>query len=250
MRSKTLHLTNPLMKGERVREAQELLKKHGYFHGGVDGVFGPATAKACKRAKYDLGYLRRDIKPSYGDPLDGLLAGTIKLPAGYRVRRLARRRATKRKVNAETTQRAQIVANAKWLIEHKGSCTYAQIRPIDGEHQRHKLPLRFDCSGAATDCYAWADNVSDPNGERYNGLGFTGTLYQHMHHITAEEVKPGDIGIYGNYPGHHAVLALEHGPDPVVFSMGHQGDPNSYRASVLASSLGSVHWFCEPGWAH
>lgn len=252
-RTKTLHLTNPLTRGPNVARAQELLKKHGYFKARVDSVFGPATANACKRAKYQLGYATKDIKPTYGDPLDGLLAGTIKLPLAYKARKLARRRKAHNKAALEQRLRAKIVSNAKWMLgkpakEHE---FYAQRRPIDGEHTPFRLPLYFDCSGAITDCYSWAKVGSkrppDPNDEGYNGLGYTGTLLNSMHHITAEEIEPGDVGVYGLYPGKHAVLALTHGPDPIVFSMGHAGDPNQYRASAL-HEIGPLQWLTLRKW--
>lgn len=245
-RAPTLHLTNPHMRGERVVEAQKLLHAHGYYKGAIDGEFGAATGNSCKRAKFDLGYIERDIKATYGYPLNGLLAGTIKLPAAYRIRQGIRRRKEANRLNHETVERAKIVANAKWLIAHRGECTYAQYRPIDGEHHYHKLPLHIDCSGGDTLCYSWS-NAPDPNGEGYNGEGYTGTLLNHLLHIHAVEVKPADIGVYGVYPGHHAVLALEHGPDPIVFSMGHQGDPNAYRASAL-ESIGVLQWLTPKHW--
>lgn len=245
----TLHLTNPLTKGSHVREAQERLKNHHYFKGTVDGVFGPATGRACHRAKYDLGYRKKDIKPTYGDPLDGLLKGTIKLPLAYRIRQKSRRRAARRRQTTEAQTRNKIVAYAKWLIAHRSSCTYQQLRPIDGERHRYKLPLHIDCSGYVTDCYSWA-GAPDPNGEGYNGLGYTGTLLEHMHHITVEEVEPGDIAVAGYYPGRHAFIALESGANgnPLVGSMGHQGDPNEYHANDF-SRIGHITWLKLPQWA-
>lgn len=248
-KTRTLHLTNPHMKGNDVTVAQELLHKHGYYKGPIDGEFGSATGKACKKAKYDLGYATKTIKATYGYPLNGLLAGKIKLPAVYRIRQRIRRKKAKKALTTEAVLRAAIVANAKWMLSGKAKPHeyYAQVRPIDGEHQPHKLPLHFDCSGSVTDCYAWTHKATDPNGEGYNGEGYTGTIMTHMKPILASEVQPADIGIYGNYPGDHAVLALTHGPDPTVFSMGHQGDPNQYKASAL-ESIGPLHWYTMRKW--
>lgn len=248
-KTRTLHLTNPHQKGQDVKDAQELLHKHGYYKGAIDGEFGSASGNACKKAKFDLGYTAKTIKATYGYPLNGLLAGTIKLPAAYRIRQRIRRRKARRRLNSEAALRAKIVANANWMLSSKAKPQehYQQLRPIDGEHHPYKLPLHFDCSGSVTDCYSWTGKVPDPNDEGYNGEGYTGTLLNGLLHIHASEVQPGDIGVYGAYPGDHAVLALTHGPDPVVFSMGHEGDPNRYRSSALLS-IGPLQWLTARKW--
>lgn len=248
---RTLHLVNPPMRGKDVVDAQMLLSKCGYYEGAADGVFGPITGKACKKAKYHLGYATKDIKATYGHPLSGLLAGTIKPPAAYRIRARVRRRKIEKQHSREAILRAKIVANWKWMLSPaaKAQEHYVQLRPIDGEHQPHKLPLRFDCSGAVTDGYAWTPGVSDPNSENFNGSGYTGTVMTSplMVEIHPSEVKPADIGVYGDYPGKHEVGALTEGPDPNVFSMGREGDPNEYKASALIS-IGTLRWYTLRKW--
>src|SRR4051794_36877301 len=51
-----LTITSPFMHNEDVRRVQARLKLHNYLQGPVDGIFGPDTARAVKRAKYWLGY--------------------------------------------------------------------------------------------------------------------------------------------------------------------------------------------------
>lgn len=258
--TRTLYLTNPLMRGKDVKAAQTLLHSHGYYPGAIDGIFGAATGNACKLAKYRLGFATKDIKATYGATLNGLLAGTIKLPTAYLIRQKARRGTIYRSNTREAILRAKIVSNLKWMLtaHAKAQETYAQLRPIDGEHQPYKLPLHFDCSGSVTDAYSWA-GATDPNNENYNGLGYTGTIMASplMVMIHPSEVKPGDIGVYGYYPGKHEVCALPNpgqtdmlkivGSDPLVFSMGKQGDPNEYKASTMLS-IGPLHWYTLRKW--
>lgn len=91
---KTLALTSPMMTGPDVVAAQTLLKSGGVLktdllRGPVDGTFGPATGRACVRAKYRLGYPEGDLDPIYGDKLHGYLGGKA-VPATYRARAKAR----------------------------------------------------------------------------------------------------------------------------------------------------------------
>lgn len=248
--SKTLHLTNPLTKGDDVKAAQELLKKHDYYHGPIDGIFGAASGNACKKAKFKLGYKKKDIKATYGYPLNGVLSGKIKLPLTYRLRAKARERAAKKHTGRESVLRAAIVNNWKWMIAHSASIHYEQRRPIDGEHNPDKLPLYTDCSGSVTDGYAWA-HAPDPNGENYNGQGYTGTILNHCKHITRSELKPGDPIVFGSYPGEHVVGYLG---DNKVMSHGHEGQPDDPREYTLDNMIAafaghSVNYLTPRSWS-
>ncbi len=50
-----LRLTSPRMRGEAVREVQEVLVEAGYDVGGVDAVFGPGTDEALRQFQRDNG---------------------------------------------------------------------------------------------------------------------------------------------------------------------------------------------------
>lgn len=98
---KTLSLTSPLTHSADVAAAQHRLNgnnafKQDFLQGEVDGDFGEETGRACRRAKYWLGYPTKEQLPVYGDLLHGYLGGKP-LPASYRVRRAARLKAAKRK---------------------------------------------------------------------------------------------------------------------------------------------------------
>jgi hypothetical protein len=95
----TLSLTSPYTEGEAVRQAQKLLAKNKFdkfYKGKVTGVFDEETARACKRAKYWLGYTEAGMDPIFGNRILGYLEGK-KLPAAYAARRQARMKADKEK---------------------------------------------------------------------------------------------------------------------------------------------------------
>jgi len=80
--------------GPDVRIAQRLLRtnrfREHYRPGPVDGVFGGLTAAASRRAKFRLGYPRRQILPTFGDQLHDFLTGDRALPPRFRLRRRMR----------------------------------------------------------------------------------------------------------------------------------------------------------------
>lgn len=96
----TLSLTSPFTEGESVRHAQTLLAKNKFgkfYKGKIDGVFDPDTARACKRAKYWLGYTDAGLDPIFGNRLEAFLQGEKALPAAFAKRRQARLKADKEK---------------------------------------------------------------------------------------------------------------------------------------------------------
>jgi hypothetical protein len=222
--ARVLHLTNPLMTGPDVEHLQQLLAP--YHPGPVDGEYGPATAAAVKAAKWTLGYPHAKCDESAGPQLVAYLEGNAP-PADF-VARLAARRHDQAKA---LTVREQIVAVAKWGIQHESQIHYQQSRPIDGLHEAHKLPLYTDCSGFSTLCYAWS-GAPDPNGRSYSGQGYTGTLLQNMRKIPRSAVQPGDLVVWGPAPGHHVALVLEAGDDPLLCSHGQEKGPLAIRFSV------------------
>ena len=70
----------------------------------------------------------------------------------------------------------------------------------------YALPLSTDCSGFATMCY-WLAGAPDPNGLHYAEVGYTGTMLAHGLEVNLPE--PGDLIVYGPYPGHHVVIYLD-----------------------------------------
>ena len=127
-----------------------------------------------------------------------------------------------------TTVRRKIVTAARWGIAHEPQIHYGEIRPIP---LARTLPLTTDCSGFVTLCYFLA-GAPDPNGLDYSGQGWTGTLLRHLEHIPRADAKPGDLVVWGAYPGRHVAIVLEGGDDPVLASHGQERGPLAVRYSV------------------
>ena len=230
---RTLGLTTPYMHGSDVHAAQDLLahNRYGNFHpGAADGEYGPMTAAATERAKVALGFAGQECDHSFSATVEGYLQGTP-LPPDFE----ARRKAYERAKAAAAGIRTQIVANARWGVAHEPEIHYAKTRPIDGHGHAHKLPLTTDCSGFVTDCYEWA-GAPDPNGNGFNGLGFTGTMLAHCRHIPASAVQGGDLVIWGLPPGEHVALVLEPGRDPLLASHGQEAGPIAISFSAESAA--------------
>ena len=92
-----LTLTTPPMHGPDVRRAQKLLNENrfgDFLDGDINAVFDDATARACRLARYWLGYRGQDQVAVFGSQLAGYLAGTKRLPPVRRARRELRKRLT------------------------------------------------------------------------------------------------------------------------------------------------------------
>jgi len=71
----TLKLTSPNMKRPEVSGAQKLLKQKGYYQGKIDSIYGEASARATRSAKWDLGYDENNINSNFDDMLHWYLSG-------------------------------------------------------------------------------------------------------------------------------------------------------------------------------
>jgi len=127
-----------------------------------------------------------------------------------------------------TSLREKIVTAARWGIEHEPEIHYGEIRPIPLDR---RLPLTTDCSGFVTLCYHLA-GAPDPNGYRYSGYGWTGTLLRHLKAIGPVDVRKGDIVVWGAYPGRHCAIVLEADDDPLLCSHGMERGPIAIRFSA------------------
>ncbi len=133
--------------------------------------------------------------------------------------------------------RPTIVEWAKWGVAHRASFTYTEtagLRMAD-VHRPGSIPDSCDCSAWVTYCYSWS-HAPDPNGQNFDGEGYTGTLLSHGTKIPESQLMPGDVIVFvtpQKTDGVHAVLVTEVGADPVCSSMGKQGDPSFVKLSVL-----------------
>jgi hypothetical protein len=140
--------------------------------------------------------------------------------------------------------RAKMVAWAKWGIAHhtlfdytEGPQRMSMIHLAPGETTTR---IGADCSGFATGCAKWA-GCPDPNALDFDGEGYTGTMLDACMHVELDEVRPGDLVVYGPGSGDHVcvVVALLRRAGEVVdlrlASHGRQGDPRQVLHSLEQS---------------
>lgn len=115
-----LGLTSPHSKGPAVQAAQSKLILAGFLAGRVDGEFGPDTARACRSAKFWLGYPLKMVQgpagETYGAFLDAMLdklAAGEKLPQPYRLARATRIAVRDHQVATGTTVPLKTLANMR-----------------------------------------------------------------------------------------------------------------------------------------
>lgn len=132
----------------------------------------------------------------------------------------------------------RLLAQYHWAVNNQPSIHYAQIRPHPLQKWKsHTTPLTTDCSGAVT-CAAFAAGLPDPNGRGYDGQGFTGTLLDHLQHISRAIIRPGDLCVFGGGDGDHVAAVTEVHADPLLFSHGYEGAP----IFILFSTEARYHW--------
>jgi hypothetical protein len=127
-----------------------------------------------------------------------------------------------------TDVRNIIVDWAKWGVDNHKNFIYTEdaTRMSAINVWPPKFPIHADCSASVTLWYNLA-GAADPNGNHYNGYGYTGTLLTHGKHIDISQVIPGDVVVYGPGTGWHTALVVEvHGHDILTISHGQQGDPS------------------------
>jgi hypothetical protein len=110
---------------------------------------------------------------------------------------------------------------------------YDEVRPMPvpaawakGQH------VKGDCSKGVQYLCRWA-NAPDPMQNNWSPYGNSSTIWLALHHALAASVlQVGDIVTFGNNGNDHAAMVLEAGSDPLLWSFGHQGAPDSYRLSA------------------
>jgi cell wall-associated NlpC family hydrolase len=117
--------------------------------------------------------------------------------------------AEEERATIDDRRRKALVAWARWYVAEGG--TYIQRRPM---LLGKKTPITGDCSESVTNIYYLA-GCPDPNGNSFNGSGWTGTLRAHGQHISLSSAKPGDLLHYDD-PQHVGMLL----DDGTAFSFG------------------------------
>ncbi len=115
-----------------------------------------------------------------------------------------------------------------------GTWTYAAVRPLPMPKRpwAPHMKVKADCSKGVQYLAWWAGCPNDPMGLHYGQYGNSSTLALHLHHVDKpSDLKVGDIVTFGNGGDDHAAMVYEAGADPLLWSNGHQGAPNTYRLS-------------------
>ncbi len=137
--------------------------------------------------------------------------------------------------------RQSMVDDCKWAIKNRSEISYAQTRPMPINLAEFHLPFTTDCSGFVTLMAKWSGNP-DPNGNHFNGQGYTGTILRHLPHIPLSQTWRGDLAVFGAYPGVHVVALLAGGSNksnPPVASHGGASGPGLFSLSDVANFFGS-----------
>ena len=137
--------------------------------------------------------------------------------------------------------RQDMVNDSNWAIAHNSKIFYGEVRPIPVNLPPFSLPFTTDCSGFVTLMAKWSGNP-DPNGNHFNGQGYTGTILRHLPHIPLSQTWRGDLAVFGAYPGVHVVALLAGGSsksNPPVASHGGASGPGLFSLSDVTNFFGS-----------
>lgn len=240
---RTLHLSNPPMKGPDVLALQTALAAAKLYAGALDSRYGASTAHSCEVAYFRLGAPKSAIKPHHqtADPkLTALLQGHAKLSAAWKLRRRARLNIPSKE------QAARVAAVAYWnsfLIPNATRIGYSEIRPMEAMNNLEAVNISEDCSTVCTKDNK-AGGLSDPNGLYFSGEGFTGTMLKHLRRISRHQVQIMDKVVFVNPDepeGHHVCSVLEILPDDMLLgSNGRPEDPRSVLLSVEAAAQAAM----------
>ncbi len=110
--------------------------------------------------------------------------------------------------------------------------TYLAVRPLPVPAEWHPgQKVRADCSKGGQYIAKWGGSP-DPMGRNFDAFGNSSTMTVHLEHLDhPSELKVGDYVTFGPGGDDHAACVMETGTDPLLWSMGHQGAPNSYHLS-------------------
>ena len=111
--------------------------------------------------------------------------------------------------------------------------TYDMIRPLrtPGRPWYRGMRIVGDCSKGVQWLCWWA-GAPDPMGNSFASWGNSSTICMHLQHLDGPSaLEVGDIVTFGPFGDKHAAMVMEPGPDPLLWSFGHQGAPDTYRLS-------------------
>lgn len=247
-------VASPYIKGPDVKAYQHAVNKARAdlgLQGRIteDGEFGEQTASLGDRTAYALGLEAAGDSPRHISRIvtqdeQRLVRDPSKRTEQQKERSKRRVKELQERENEHDDVRSRIVSYANWGVTNEPSIHYAQIRPYPSSTRG--LPMHTDCSGFATLAYKDAGGP-DPNGRGFDGFGFTGTILTACRHIPKASAKPGDLIVYGAYPGTHVVILVQPGTvaDPLVVSHGQEAGPIRVTHSVeMRAHAGQAVTFC------
>lgn len=195
-----LILTTPLIKGDKVRDAQWLLAGNNRFKGlavlkdaQIDEEYGPVTATATARAKYWVGYPANNIDQVFGQTLYEYLRPRDwrPLPDDYRERREARLK----EVAAKQTAGAKALAYAITELGNEENPAYSNLTKYGRWFGFNGVPW---CAIFASYCFAHSGYL------RFKSASCQEIYYAgHFGRNGTRQVwtpRPGDLVIY-NFHG-------------------------------------------------
>lgn len=114
-----------------------------------------------------------------------------------------------------------------------GTWTYAAVRPEPVPASwKPGQKVRADCSKGVQFLCRWTPGCPDPMGNHWADWGNSTTICMNLQHLAVpSELFVGDLVTFGPDGDDHAAMVLERGTDPLLWSDGHQGAPNTYRLS-------------------
>lgn len=189
---KTLAVTSPYARGERVEAAQRRLAGENVFEanyqpGAIDGVFGEASGRACKRAKYWCGYPLDKMLPVYGDVVDAYLSGRRKLPPSYQKARSSRLAAARLK-----PLREKALARAVSQIGKHEEPFGSNRNPYGAWYGMNGVPW---CAEFVTWCYVLEGSKGLARGSRYAYVPWIVNAARagNFHLAITSSPQPGDL---------------------------------------------------------
>lgn len=125
--------------------------------------------------------------------------------------------------------RAKLAALMRATVADHANWTYHAIRPLTTPPSwKPGQPVTADCSKGVEYLCRWA-GIPDPMGAGYGPYGNSQTLWLHLQHLDhPSELLVGDLVTFGADGNEHAAMVLEAGTNPLLWSFGHQGAPNTY----------------------
>ncbi len=120
-------------------------------------------------------------------------------------------------------------------VADRRNWTYHAIRPLPHAPRpwTQGMKVLSDCSVGVRNLCWWAKSPVDPMGRDWDAYGNSQTLWSRCQHLDhPADLLVGDFVTFGRDGDEHAAMVRERGPDPLLWSDGHQGAPNYYRLSL------------------